>query len=90
MKERPFPLPDYQAQWLRFELSVQTGQVAITDRVGLVQSDGTPISGLPNLDGAAGLAHADEVPIDLFGNAMRRDAYGADMEGIVRANDGTY
>ena len=25
MKERPFPLPDYQAQWLRFELSVQTG-----------------------------------------------------------------
>ena len=90
MKERPFPLPDYQAQWLRFELSVQTGQVAITDRVGLVQSDGTPISGLPNLDGAEGLAYADEVPIDLFGNAMGRDAYGADMEGIVRANDGTY
>ena len=90
MKERPFPLPDYQAQWLRFELSVQTGQIAITDRVGLVQSDGTAISGLPNLEGAAGLAHADEVPIDLFGNTMRRDAYGADMEGIVRANDGTY
>ena len=90
IKERPFPLPDYQAQWLRFELSVQTGQVYITDRVGLVQSDGTPISGLPNLEGAAGLAHADEVPIDLFGNPLRRDAYGADMEGIVRASDGTY
>ena len=90
IKERPFPLPDYQAQWLRFELSVQTGQIHVTDRVGLVQSDGTPISGLPNLEGAAGLALGDEVPIDLFGNPLRRDAFGADMEGIVRASDGTY
>ena len=90
MMERPFPLPDYQAQWLRFELSVQTGQVSITDRVGLVQPDGTPISGLPNLEGAVGLAHVNDIPIDLFGNPLRRDVYGADMEGIVRANDGTY
>ena len=88
--ERPFPLPDYQAQWLQFELSVQTGEISITDRVGLVQADGTPISGLPNLEGTSGLAYSDEAPIDLFGNPLRRDAFGADMEGIVRASDGTY
>ena len=88
--ERPFPLPNYQAQWLRFEIALDTGRLIITETIGLVHSDGTPITGLPNLEGPSGLAHADEIPIDLFGNVLERDLFGADMEGIVRADDRTY
>ena len=90
IRERPFPLPDYQAQWLRFELAFNTGRLVIMETIGLVHSDGTPITGLPNLEGSPGLAHADEIPIDLFGNMLEHDPFGADMEGIVRADDGTY
>ncbi len=90
IKERPFPLPDYQAQWLRFELALDTGHLVITETIGLVHPDGTPITGLPNLEGQPGLAHADEIPIDLLGNVLERDFFGADLEGIVRADDGTY
>ena len=90
IRERPFPLPDYQAQWLRFELAPDTGHLVITETIGLVHPDGTPITGLPNLEGQPGLAHADEIPIDLLGNVLERDLFGADMEGIVRADDGTY
>ena len=90
IRERPFPLPDYQAQWTRFELAPDTGRLIITETIGLVHPDGTPITGLPNLEGQFGLAHADEIPIDLFGNVLGNDPFGADMEGIVRADDGTY
>ena len=90
IRERPFPLPDYQAQWMRFELAPNTGHLIITETIELVHPDGTPITGLPNLEGTSGLAHADEIPIDLFGNVLERDFFGADMEGIVRADDGTY
>ena len=90
IRERPFPLPDYQAQWLRFELNPDTGHLVITEAIGLVHPDGTPITGRPNLEGMSGLAHTDEIPIDLFGNVLERDFFGADMEGIVRADDGTY
>ena len=90
IRERPFPLPDYQAQWTRFELDPDTDQLVITETIGLAHSDGTPITGLPNLEGQSGLAHVDEIPVDLLGNVLERYLYGADMEGIVRSDDGTY
>ena len=90
VSERPFPLPDYQAQWIRFEVSQRTAQVHITERIPLTRADGTPITGLPNLDGPAKLAYADEEPVDLLGQPLEYDPLGADFEGIVRADDGTY
>jgi hypothetical protein len=88
--DRPFALPDYQAQWIRFELNPTSGEIFITEQVLLTRPDGTPISGLPNLAGTPGMAYADENPVDLFGNPLELDPYGADMEGIVRADDGSY
>ncbi len=88
--ERPFALPDYQAQWQRFELNPTTGEIIWGEVTLLTRADGTPISGLPNLAGEEGFANADEEPIDLFGNKLEYDPYGADMEGIVMAEDGTY
>src|SRR5690606_6633007 len=80
----PFPLPDFQAQWVRFNLNPATGELRLTDIIGLKDADGVPITGLPNLDGK------DEVPVDTFGNVLPLDPLGADLEGIVRADDGTY
>jgi hypothetical protein len=88
--ERPFALPAYQAQWQRFELNPETGELIWGDVTLLTAADGTPISGLPNLAGEEGFANADEEPIDLFGNKLDLDPYGADLEGVVMADDGTY
>jgi hypothetical protein len=90
VNERPFPLPGFQAQWVRFQVNPESGELSITEQIMLTRADGTPITGLPNLEGEAGMAHADEEPIDLMGNPLEYDPYGADMEGIVRAEDGTY
>jgi hypothetical protein len=89
--ERPFALPDFQPQIIRFELDRSTGKISLTEQIKLSQADGTPITGLPNLqNGAAGTAYTDEVGVDLFGNILSNDSLGADTEGIVVAADGTF
>ena len=90
VNERPFALPDYQSRTIRFELDPTTGEVTFTGETLLTRADGAPISGLPNIAGEAGMAYADELPIDLLGNPLELDPYGADMEGIVVAEDGTF
>ncbi len=94
---RPFLIPEYQAQVIRFELS--KGKVNVLDKIFLTRNDGiTPISGLPNIPGI------DEVPatpvesegdvVDEAGNQFKLlgyDEFGADLEGIViNPTDGTY
>ena len=84
--ERPFALPDYQARIVRFTLDEGSGDIEITEQIFLTREDGTtPITGLPNIEGA------DEVPVDLSGNLLNLDPFGADMEGIVvNPADGTF
>ncbi|GGA12180.1 esterase-like activity of phytase family protein [Okeania sp. KiyG1] len=83
--ERPFALPDYQARIVRFTLDEDSGDIDITEEILLNRQDGTtPITGLPNIPGV------DEEPVDLFGNPLEYDPFGADMEGIVINDDGTY
>ncbi len=94
---RPFLLPDYQARIQFLELNESTGAVTITDELFLTREDGTPITGLPNIPGV------DERAVDATGAFVDLDfldgfdeygtdydPLGADMEGIVRAPDGTY
>ena len=88
--DRPFALPSYQAQWVRFEVNPASNAITLTERISLTTAAGEPISGLPNLAGEGGMAYADEPPVDLFGNALELDPFGADLEGIVRADDGSY
>lgn len=88
---RPFPLPDFQPRLIRFELNQQTGELSITEQIGLNREDGTPLTGLPNLQaGAAGIAYTDEVPVDVFGQRLANDKLGGDFEGVVVAPDGTF
>jgi len=90
--ERPFPLPDFQARLVFLELDPDSGAIEITDQLFLTRGDGvTPITGLPNiLCTQPGLAFTDEEPVDVFGNPLGLDPLGADLEGIVRAEDGTF
>lgn len=82
---RPFLLPDFAPEIVRFELDRVRGKLAITERITLQKAPGVPLTGLPNtaLGGNASLPFNDEVPVDLLGNVLPLDPFGADLEGIV-------
>lgn len=88
--ERPFPLPTFQPELVRFAVDPKRGSVQILQRIGLTRTDGAPLTGLPNVAGQDGLALADEVPVDLRGQPLPLDPWGADLEGVVRTPDGHY
>ncbi|HEY9301985.1 MAG TPA: esterase-like activity of phytase family protein, partial [Phormidium sp.] len=90
VRVRPFALPNFQPSWVKFELNSSTGEISNLERIGLKNKDNTPMSGLPNLSGQAGLAYSDEVGADVFGRRLENDPLGVDLEGITRAADGTY
>jgi hypothetical protein len=91
--QRPFLLPQFTPRLVRFTLDPHTGQFTLTEQILLRNSDGSPLTGLPNTaiaGGTASTAHNDEVPIDLHGNVLPLDRLGGDFEGIVVAADGTF
>ncbi|MEH2176852.1 phytase [Nostoc sp.] len=90
--KRPFLLPDFQPEIVSFELNRTTGEINITNRTELFRQDGTtPLTGLPNLQAVGnGLAYTDEIAIDLNNNVLANDPLGADLEGIVVAENGDY
>jgi phosphodiesterase/alkaline phosphatase D-like protein len=89
--KRPFALPEFTPEIIKFELNPQTGAITITERITMKGSDGKPLKGLPNLQAAAnGLAYTDEVPVDLSGKTLENDSLGADTEGIVVDLNGHY
>ncbi|MBD2107154.1 choice-of-anchor I family protein [Nodosilinea sp. FACHB-13] len=89
---RPFLLPDFAPEIIRFELDRSTGALALTERIQLQSAPGDLLTGLPNtaISDNASQPYNDEVPVDLQGNVLKRDALGADLEGIVTAPDGTF
>jgi hypothetical protein len=82
---RPFLLPDFVPELVRFELDRESGALIITQRIPLQISAGKPASGLPNtaLGANASLPYNDEVPVDLLGNPLPLDVAGADLEGLT-------
>lgn len=82
---RPFLLPGFTPEIVRFELDRERGDLEITERVPLQRAPGVPLTGLPNtaLGGNANLPYNDEVPVDLLGNVLPLDPLGADLEGIA-------
>lgn len=91
---RPFALPYLQSEVDEFELNTQTGAITVVNRTRLFRRDGNdslPISGRPNLQSTGqGLAYTDEYGVDLFGNDIPNDPFGADLEGIVVDAAGTW
>ena len=91
--QRPFLLPAFTPRLVRFTLDPHDGRFTLTEEILLRNSDGTPLTGLPNTAVAGGnpnTAHNDEVPIDLKGNVLPLDRLGGDFEGIAVASDGSF
>ncbi|WP_444876500.1 esterase-like activity of phytase family protein [Brunnivagina elsteri] len=88
--KRPFLLPNFQPEVVSFELNRTTSEITITKRTGLFRQDGTtPLTGLPNLQtGVQNTAYTDEIGVDLNNNTLANDSLGADLEGIVVAENG--
>ncbi|BAZ30176.1 phytase [Cylindrospermum sp. NIES-4074] len=91
-QSRPFFLPSFQPEVISFELNRTTGEINITKRTGLFRQDGiTKLTGLPNLQaGASGTAYTDEIAVNLDGQTLTNDPFGADLEGIVVAKNGDF
>ena len=91
---RPFLLPNFSPEIVRFELDRATGAITITERINLKQTDGKAITGLPNtsiVGGNGNTPYNDEVPVDIQGNPITPlDKLGGDFEAIVLANDGSF
>ena len=88
--ERPFPLPGFQPRICTLTYDPATNALALVGEILLRKPDGSPLTGLPNVQGqSAGLANTDEQPCDLFGQPLALDPLGADLEGIVRTGDGS-
>ena len=90
---RPFALPNFAPEIVRFEVNRNTGLVAITQRIQLKTSNGQLLTGLPNINiqGATeSTPYNDERGVDLFNNPTGVDPLGADLEGIVKAQDGSF
>lgn len=89
---RPFLLPQFAPEVVRFELDRKTGKLTFTQRIQLKDSTGNLLTGLPNtsLSTNASQPYNDEVPVDLLGNVLTLDPLGADLEGIVFLADGSF
>lgn len=90
LRGRPFALPNYQVRCIRFEMNPQSGAISLVQTIPLTRNNGTtPLTGLPNLQaGVQNTTFTDEIPIDLNGNQIANDPFGADLEGIVVAPNG--
>jgi hypothetical protein len=90
---RPFALPNFAPEIVRFEVNRTSGQISLTQRIQLKRPNGQLLTGLPNINlpgGTESTSYHDEMGVDLFGNPTGIDPLGADLEGIVKAQDGTF
>jgi DNA-binding beta-propeller fold protein YncE len=90
---RPFVLPAFTPRLVRFTLDPSSGRLRLRQQILLRNSDGRPLTGLPNtaVAGAnASTPHNDEIAVDLYGNVQQLDRRGGDFEGIAVAEDGTF
>ena len=91
---RPFLLPDFTPEIVRFELDPASGVLSLTQRLPLADKNGHGLTGLPNTTVAGGNANTpynDEIAADLFGHVLPTDRLGGDFEGIaIDPKDGSY
>ncbi len=89
---RPFFLPKFAPEIIRFEVDRYNGRIIITQRIQLKVSAGQLLTGVSNISlGAnASQAYNDEVPVDLLNDVLPLDPLGADLEGIYVAADGSF
>ena len=90
---RPFLLPNFAPEIVRFELNRKTSALKLTQRIQLKGETGVPLTGLPNtsIGDDPNPPYNDEVPVDLMDKVQPIDPLGGDFEGlVVDPTDGTF
>jgi 2',3'-cyclic-nucleotide 2'-phosphodiesterase/3'-nucleotidase/5'-nucleotidase len=89
---RPFLLPEFTPEIVRFELDRDSGELSPTQRVRLQRAPGEPLTGLPNtaIDADTNTPYNDERAVDLLGNEQSVDPLGGDFEGIAVDPNGSF
>jgi Esterase-like activity of phytase/Secretion system C-terminal sorting domain len=90
--KRPFLLPAFAPEIVRFELNPANGVINITQRIQLQNPTLNLLTGLPNtaIAGNTSTPFNDEAPINLLNASLPLDPLGGDLEGVVVAPDGTF
>jgi hypothetical protein len=80
---RTFPVPDFTP--LILHVSLANGGITVLEAIPIVNRDGEPVTGLPNLE------KPDEAPFNVTGEkALDFDQDGLDIEGMVRTPGGEF
>jgi len=74
--KRQFLDPDFQPTIYKLGVNRASGAVSELGRIGLNRPDGTPLTGLPQLQGK------DDIPIDSSNNPLPYDPFGIDSETV--------
>ena len=74
--KRQFLDPDFQPTIYKLGVNRATGAVSELTRIGLKRTDGTPLTGLPQLEGK------DDIPVDSGNNPLPYDPFGIDSETV--------
>jgi 2',3'-cyclic-nucleotide 2'-phosphodiesterase (5'-nucleotidase family) len=74
--KRQFLDPDFQPTIYKLGVNRATGAVSELSRIGLKRTDGTPLTGLPQLEGK------DDIPVDSGNNPLPYDPFGIDSETV--------
>ena len=74
--KRQFLDPDFQPTIYKLGMDRATGAVTELGKIGLKRADGTPMTGLPQLQGK------DDIPIDVANQSLAYDPLGIDSETI--------
>ncbi len=74
--KRQFLDPDFQPTIYKLGMDRATGAVTELGKIGLKRVDGTPLTGLPQLQGK------DDIPIDTANQNLAYDPFGIDSETI--------
>lgn len=74
--KRQFLDPDFQPSIYKLGMDRASGTIIELGRIGLNRTDGTPLTGLPQLTGK------DDLPIDAANNPLAYDPFGIDSETI--------
>lgn len=84
-ESKVFPIADYAPTIGKFRLVGDS--LVLLEKITLKQADGTPFTGLPNIegDGVTG-----ETAYDLKGEIITNPSRGLDTEGLAIAPDGTF
>lgn len=87
---RPFVLPSFHPEILRFSWNLKTKKISLIERIPLHDKSGRPMTGLPPYSPQDSSPRKMELATDANGKILGTDFLGVDSEAICRGEDGSF